>query len=94
MRIEVTVKDDDGKVIGEFAASNVFPAAIVTACLWGDGVVTVTDDEGNMYAGGRPTQGYDPDQTPMSVSASWKSDGTGFRDEDEIVVPKDGRCSS
>lgn len=26
------------------------------------------------------TQGYEPDQTPMSVSASWKSDGTGFRE--------------
>lgn len=30
----------------------------------------------------RPTQGYEPDQTPMSVSASWKSDGTGFRDDE------------
>jgi hypothetical protein len=26
------------------------------------------------------TQGYAPDQTPMSVSPDWKSDGTGFRE--------------
>jgi len=26
------------------------------------------------------TQGYEPDQTPMSVSGDWKSDGTGFRE--------------
>jgi hypothetical protein len=26
------------------------------------------------------TQGYEPDQTPMSVSGNWKSDGTGFRE--------------
>jgi hypothetical protein len=25
------------------------------------------------------TQGYEPNQTPMSVSPDWKSDGTGFR---------------
>lgn len=28
------------------------------------------------------TQGYAPDQTPLSVSPDWKSDGTGFRDEE------------
>ena len=26
------------------------------------------------------TQGYEKDQTPMSVSPDWKSDGTGFRE--------------
>jgi hypothetical protein len=26
------------------------------------------------------TQGYEPDQTPMSVSPEWKADGTGFRE--------------
>jgi hypothetical protein len=25
------------------------------------------------------TQGYEPHQTPMSVSPEWKADGTGFR---------------
>jgi hypothetical protein len=26
------------------------------------------------------TSGYEKDQTPMSVSPDWKSDGTGFRE--------------
>jgi hypothetical protein len=34
------------------------------------------------------TQGYEPDKTPMSVSPDWKSDGTGFRDDDSLTDHK------
>jgi hypothetical protein len=37
--------------------------------------------ETTMADGTSETQGYAKDQTPMSVSPSWKSDGTGFRDD-------------
>jgi hypothetical protein len=95
MQIEVIVKGDDGKLLGEFRAFNAYPASLVTVALWEDGTPVVTDDEANTYVNippeleRRPTQGYESDQTPMSVSPSWKSDGTGFRDEDEIVPAKE-----
>jgi hypothetical protein len=40
---------------------------------WADAVRQILD-------GTTKTQGYEPNQTPMSVSEAWKSDGTGFRD--------------
>jgi hypothetical protein len=43
--------------------------------VWAASVRQILNDE-------TETQGYAPNQTPMSVSPDWKSDGTGFRDND------------
>jgi hypothetical protein len=47
-KIEVRVKSDDGEVLGDWSAPNVYPARVVTATQFGNGVA-VTDDASNTY---------------------------------------------
>jgi len=47
--IEVRVKADDGKVLGDWTARNVYPAAVVTATQFSDGSVAVVDNASNTY---------------------------------------------
>ena len=47
--IEVRVKDDEGKILGDFFAKNVYPANVVTATQFGDGSIAVTDNASNTY---------------------------------------------
>ena len=41
-----------------------------------------------VMGGGKETQGYAPDQTPMSVSPDWKADGTGFKSTSGVIDTK------
>jgi hypothetical protein len=47
--IEVRVKDDDGTILGDFVARNVYPANVVTATQFENKSIAVTDDASNIY---------------------------------------------
>jgi hypothetical protein len=47
--IEVRVKDDDGKTLGDWVARNVYPTAVVTATQFEDGSIAVVDNASNTY---------------------------------------------
>jgi hypothetical protein len=47
--IEVRVKDDDGAILGDFVARNVYPASVVTATQFEDGSIAVVDNASNTY---------------------------------------------
>jgi hypothetical protein len=47
--IEVRVKADDGTILGDWTARNVYPAAVVTATQFSDGSIAVVDNASNTY---------------------------------------------
>jgi|SRR5271168_3036347 len=47
--VEVKVRDDNGLLLGEWAARNMYPADTLTATQFQDGIVTVTDNASNTY---------------------------------------------
>ncbi len=48
-QIEVTIKENNGVVVGKWASQNVYPATVVTVTRYEDGGVAVSDDIGNTY---------------------------------------------
>jgi len=47
--IEVRAKEDDGTILGDWVARNVYPANVITATQFEDKSIAVTDDASNTY---------------------------------------------